>query len=516
MTNQDLNNTTTIVAPMTPMMAAAIIGIRISGTEALEALALFQPHQRGHGHDGEHGGEHGGEQHAPQQIWRPEPRKSVYALFQSRGNTVASTTVASTTVANTDGTANTNVRDDVVLTYYPAPNSYTGEDTLEVFFHGNPMVVQTAMDALLTLQLPSGKHMKPAEGGEFTKRAFLNGRITLSEAEAVDNFIHASSIPALENSYDRMHGATRKGVDVIINDVIELATMVEALIEFPDDTEGEQDFTNIAKHLQQLQQTLQNLVNIYDQTRFVQTGLSVAIVGKPNVGKSSLMNKILGYNRAIVSHHAGTTRDFIKEQILIRGVPVAFIDTAGLRGTENKIEQEGIQATYQQLKQCHIAIGMFDVSKPMDEYDRKLVNMLKKQPHILVGNKIDLATHKNTENTGHSNSITFDATITLADNASTQTQHNQSYQQVITLLEKFLQDGVQTYQKNIISSSRERDVFLRSAKLVAGVVEMVNEGGLDMVAFELHTVKTELSRITGRDYTDDILNNIFANFCIGK
>ncbi len=511
MTNEEIpRNTTTIVAPMTPMMASAIIGIRISGTEALEALALFQPHGRGNEHAHKHAHEHGGQrEHTPQHTWQPEPRKSVYALFQS--------------CANTNNTNNTNVRDDVVLTYYPKPNSYTGEDTLEVFFHGNPMVVQTAIDALISLQLPSGKRMKAAEGGEFTKRAFLNGRITLSEAEAVDNFIHASSIPALENSYNRMHGATRKGVDAIINNVIELATMVEALIEFPDDTEGEQDFTTITKHLHKLQQTLLNLVNIYDQTRFIQTGLIVAIVGKPNVGKSSLMNKILGYNRAIVSHHAGTTRDFIKEQIHIRGVPVSFIDTAGLRGTQNKIEQEGIQATYQQLKQCHIAIGMFDASKPMDEYDHKLINMLKKQPHILVGNKIDLATHSNTQhsntqhsNTQHSNTVTFDATITLADNTETNSAHKQSYRQVITLLEKFLQDGVQSYQQNIISSSRERDVFLRSAKLVADVVEMVNEGGLDLVAFELHTVKTELSRITGRDYTDDILNNIFANFCIGK
>ena len=462
----------TIAAPMTPMIPSAIIGLRISGTNALDALTLFQAHSTAFSD-------------TPLSLSKStiKPRYSTYAKFQSSVSDIS---------------------DDVLITYYPAPNSYTGEDTLEIFFHGNPIIIQSALDSLLSLDI-SG-----AEEGEFTKRAFLNGRIGLSEAEAVGDLINAASIPALSNSYSRMHGATRRGVESLVESIIHLSTMVEALIEFPDDTSDEADFSDINNNLYDLYSQIATLVSTYDQTRFLQTGLLITIVGKPNVGKSSLMNKVLQYDRSIVSNEAGTTRDFIREQIHISGVPVTFIDTAGIRGTSNKIEKAGIDAAYQQLESCHMIIGMFDASQTLEDEDHQLMQLIEsfsEKPHIFVGNKIDLINRL--DKSANTNlKVDYHITTTLQDNTS--------YLSIIQSIETFIQQGAITYRGNIISSSRERDVFHSSANRFKSLLGHVTEESLDTLAFELMSIKTDLSQITGLDYTEMILNNIFANFCIGK
>ncbi len=398
--------------------------------------------------------------------------------------------------------------DEVLATVFKTPHSYTGEDTVELSCHGSILVTKRILESLIQF----GARM--AEPGEFTKRAFLNGKMDLTQAEAVADLIRTSSDQSHKASLLQLKGSTSKAVNSIRAKLLNICSLVELELDFSEEGLEFIERTQIEKRITSVIDEIYALVGSYDQGRVIRDGVKVVIYGKPNVGKSSLMNALLDQERAIVTHISGTTRDTIEESIHINGILYRLVDTAGIRDTEDIIEQEGINRAKAEIQEADVIIHLLDASalekKGYTEERESLLNFVGSEKHLLtVFNKVDLITVKGIERGVETTQppIPISAKNRTGLDELKNTLHSITVKTELTNFE-----GTVT-----ITNLRHKDLLVNTNKALANSLESVkNRMSGEFIASDVRAALNCLGEITGEVTTDDILNNIFANFCIGK
>lgn len=383
--------------------------------------------------------------------------------------------------------------DEVIVLPFKAPNSYTGEDVVEIQCHGGINVVRNILD----LVLENGARL--AERGEFTKRAFLNYKIDLSQAEAVCDLIHAKTQSFAIKSVRNLSGVLSKKIQEIKKDIFEVLSRITAGIDFPDDVkEPEYDY---------LQAQFQNAINKIDtilicakSSNVLRQGIKIAILGKPNVGKSSLFNALLSMNRAIVTDIAGTTRDVLTETLDFDGIPVTFIDTAGIRENSHvgKVEEIGIEFSKQYAQDADLILFLYDASTGINRDDEVILDIIKDKTYIKIANKADLSSLED-------KSALFLSTVTM-----------QGIEELKQKIKNFIGEK-SNEDTEFITNSRQQDCLEKSKESLHQALLAAQIGELqDLISIDVKSALLYLDEITGEVITDEILNNIFDNFCIGK
>jgi tRNA modification GTPase len=392
--------------------------------------------------------------------------------------------------------------DEVLAVIMRAPCSYTREDIVEVHCHGGRQVLRSVLD----LFLDAGARM--ALPGEFTQRAFLNGRLDLAQAEAVIQVISARSEKASRVALDQLDGLLSRKVNLFANHLKEILTLLEAHIDFPDDEVGVLDFAKLIEPVHQVVLEMKTLAGSFDLGRTLRDGISVLILGRPNVGKSSLMNAILGESRAIVTDIAGTTRDTLEEQLVLAGYPVRLIDTAGVRETENPVETEGVRRAREKAATADLVLFVVDGSAPLDEEDFLAFDLCRPESTVLVVNKSD-----------QPQDCDLDCFAALPCRVTVSAKYNQGLTELRAAILKCLShnDSFGDNEGVIITERRHRDVLLRAVNALEDFLKSAAvEAPYECLAMELRESLDALGQITGETTPDEILEQIFSRFCIGK
>lgn len=387
--------------------------------------------------------------------------------------------------------------DEGLLLYFPAPNSFTGEDVIELQGHGGPVVMQLLLARCLEL----GARL--AEPGEFTRRAFLNGKLDLAQAESVADLIEASTAAAARSAVRSLTGSFSKEVHGIVERLIDLRMLVEATLDFPDE---DVDFLAEARALERIQTIASELEALLDRARqgsLLRSGLHVVLVGQPNVGKSSLLNRLAGEERAIVTDIAGTTRDALRETIQIEGIPLHITDTAGLRDTTDEVEKIGIARTWQEIERADVIVRLVDVRAGLTDADAAIDARLPAGvERITVFNKVDLAGRD-------AQRVDSDGVVSLYLSAK-------AGQGIELLRAELLRvAGWHRHGEDIILARERHLIALREA-LACVRRAQDNRHALELMAEELRLAQEAVNEITGEFTPDDLLGVIFSRFCIGK
>jgi len=390
--------------------------------------------------------------------------------------------------------------DQGIVLYFSSPHSFTGEDVIELQGHGG----QAVLESILSLCIKYGA--KLAEPGEFTKRAYLNNKIDLTQAESVIDVINATTLQAVKSASYSLTGKFSNKINSLLEKIISLRVYVEACIDFPEE---EIDFLEQGKVIEKLHNIIAEIDGILDeakQSELLKNGINLVLIGQPNVGKSSLLNALAGSEKAIVTKIPGTTRDLITSQISIKGIPINVIDTAGLRETENEVEQLGIKKTWEAIQTAHVAVLLVDITKGSGDYEEVILSKLPKDiKKIRIFNKIDLVTRE----------------------ASVENNNNET----IIYLSAKLENGIDLLKNKLIESvndnfyhdaeqsvilARSRHIYALNNVREAVTKALINKESSELLAEDLTQAQQELSTITGDFTNDDLLGKIFSSFCIGK
>lgn len=398
--------------------------------------------------------------------------------------------------------ADCSVLDEAMVVYMQSPRSYTFEDVLEIHCHGGPLV----MKRVLGLVLRHGARM--ADPGEFTRRAFLNGRIDLVQAEAVIDIIRGKTDSALSLAQHQREGLLSRQMSDIRELIIRALTLVEAHIDFPEDEIGSDASAEIRGAVAEAAARVNGLLDGFEEGRSLREGVSVLIAGKPNVGKSSLLNTLLKQKRAIVTDQPGTTRDFIEEVVNIGGLPVRLLDTAGICETENAIEKEGVQLALNRISSADLILFMLDVSRPFDSDDVRIEKELDGKKAIVILNKCDLA-----DEIVLPDSIRTKSIIRL----STRTGEGVD-DLLLAVRDQFLHGkAVDSREYAAISNVRHRDALEKCAMALMQFAENEANGSVQEIgAVDLRDALHAIGDITGETTPDEVLDRIFQRFCVGK
>ncbi|MDD2897925.1 MAG: tRNA uridine-5-carboxymethylaminomethyl(34) synthesis GTPase MnmE [Desulfuromonadaceae bacterium] len=391
--------------------------------------------------------------------------------------------------------------DEAMAVYMQAPRSYTREDVLELHCHGGWLVVER----VLALVLSCGVRL--ADPGEFTRRAFLNGRIDLVQAEAVMDIIASKSEGALQLAQRQREGTLSVRIEEIRRYVVRALALVEAYIDFPDDDLGETDVAAISASVVDARNMIASLLNTYEDGRIIREGISVLIVGKPNAGKSSLLNMLLNENRAIVTHIPGTTRDIIEETVNFGGLAVRLLDTAGIRQTDDIVEQEGINRALGKISQADLVLAVFDSSREFSREDQLIYDALDGIKTIAVLNKTDLVQQLVLPDDDRFVSIVRIAALSGA--GVDVLKH--------TVCSQFLHTS-QTDSRELVtlSRARHRDALVSADQFLNKFVDGLQDRNLELLALDLRSALQAVGAVTGQTATDEVLDLIFSSFCIGK
>ena len=387
--------------------------------------------------------------------------------------------------------------DESIIIYFKAPHSFTAEDVVEIQCHGGFIVAQS----ILRATLDAGARL--ADAGEFSKRAFFNSRIDLSEAEAIAALIEAKSEDAAKILAQQMKGSLREYIEGIRDEIIHILAYSEVTIDYAEEDLPEDLVENIEQKLLKLTETLQSTLVASKSREGLMQGFRVAIVGKPNVGKSSLLNALLNYNRAIVSDIAGTTRDTIEEQVKIGTHLIRIVDTAGIREASDEIEKIGIQRSLEAIKSSDIVIALFDASRKLDAEDEQIISLIKsnaKDKHIIyVKNKVDL------ENKLDAEVIKFDLEL----------NSKQSVVPLIKLLENIM-DKTNSSDEIMLISQRQILAVEETLKNIQESLMPLQDQELEIFSFHLNEAIKSIASITRVFENDEMLDKMFGSFCLGK
>lgn len=387
--------------------------------------------------------------------------------------------------------------DGVLITFFRGPNSYTGEDTVEISCHGGMLVTQAVLDVVIEAGA------RPAEPGEFSKRSFLNGKMDLTQAEAVMDLISARTSLAMRAANSQLDGRLGERVEDIKNEILNILAHVEAYIDFPEEDIAPEAIEKIIEKLITLVKSIGQLIDTAEQGKILREGLLVAIAGPPNAGKSSLMNVLLGFDRAIVSDIAGTTRDTIEEMVNIRGIPVRLIDTAGIRDVDDLIEGEGVDRAKKVIERADLVLLVLDGSEPLIEMNNFIQKNLESLDRLVVINKNDLGVHESYRSLGGIN-VSCEKETGLDDLANALVDHCMT--------------GSDTFSSDLVAvNSRHRACLETSRKELIKAKDALTEGvDSEFVSVDLMCALDSVGEIVGKADVEDLLGKIFGTFCIGK
>ena len=394
-----------------------------------------------------------------------------------------------------------NIVDEAMAVLMRAPRSFTREDVLELHCHGGWLVVET----VLSVVLKYGARL--ADPGEFTRRAFLNGRIDLVQAEAVMDIIGSNTEAALQLAQRQREGLLSKRIEEVRKMLLKALALVEAYIDFPEDDLGAADFKLINDNVQFALSIINNLLASFNEGRILRDGVSVLIIGKPNVGKSSLLNLMMNENRAIVTHIPGTTRDIIEETVIINGLAVRLLDTAGIRHTEDFVEQEGINRAMEKISLADLVLFVLDASRPFSLEDQGIYDALSDSRVIAVLNKSDMPRLLSLPE-----AVVFDAQIEMA------VRNGKGIDDLKQAVCNHFQKDTLIDRREIvaISRSRHRDALTTANSALLRFTEGFDDCNLELLAIDLRDALESVGAVTGHTTTDDVLDQIFSSFCIGK
>lgn len=403
-----------------------------------------------------------------------------------------------------DASATDEVVDEVMLGIMRAPNTYTTEDIVEFNCHGGFIPLTTVLE----LVIKSGARL--AEPGEFTKRAFLNGRLDLTQAEAVAELISSKTELSRRIAIDALTGKLSERVNDLSDRLAALLAEIEASIDFPDE---DLDFMKVDTQLKaarEVQSDILKLVETASEGQIIKEGVKVAILGKPNVGKSSLFNALVTTARAIVTDIPGTTRDTIEETINIEGIPINLIDTAGIRHTDDIVEQQGVQRSREVLQKAELLLLMFDASETLTESDIELLEMAKCHRSILILNKIDLPILTDIKGLSHQSPTACIVQTAIPEGKGIDTLKE-------SIRDTLLGGNFVVGESPIVSNTRHHDALRRSQVALEDVIgSLENDMPPDLVSVDLRISLDALGDIVGKTTTEDILDRIFSQFCVGK
>jgi len=399
---------------------------------------------------------------------------------------------------NSDNT----IIDEVVAIWYKGPKSYTAEDLVEIICHGGYIV----SEQILTLLCAEGARL--AEPGEFTLRAFLNGRLDLTEAEAVDSVIKAKSTKARQYALQNLAGKLKHKLETIDKRMVDLIALMEAEIDFSDDEVDKTSSGEIKTQTEHISILLNELISTYDIGRIAEGRAQIAIVGAPNVGKSSIFNAILQSNRAIVTESPGTTRDYLSEYVNIGGYPVILTDTAGIRDSDNDIEKLGVIRSRELISQSDLCLFVVDISRAPDADDASIANILENTPYIMVKNKSDIQLSYHSQ---------YDKMFAPCNSLRTSATTGDGLNMLMLETRKTLLSGIDEAEEGIILSQRQFNCAKQSAEFInQATIALDKNESEEIIVSILREALEQIGQITGRVTNDDILNKIFSQFCVGK
>ena len=399
---------------------------------------------------------------------------------------------------------NEEIIDEVLVSYFVSPKSYTTEDMCEINTHGG-MVVEKR---ILELCLENGAEI--ASPGEFTKRAFLNGRIDLSQAEAIIDLINSKTIREARESINQLEGHLSSKIESIRQKMLDLMIAIDVNIDYPEYDEEEVTKNKSLNELKIILEELIKLENSFNTGKILKDGVRTVILGKTNAGKSSLLNRILKEDRAIVSNIEGTTRDTIEEFVDIEGIPLKLIDTAGIRNSSNEIEQIGIQKSKKIANSADLIIAIFDITKNLDEDDQELLEIIKDKKCIILLNKIDILP----ENIDLENKLKLINKNILKISAMEDIGIQSLYDKIIELYSF----NTESLSNDVLISNERHKNLIQKAKMEINeaINATENDMYIDIISIYITNAMNYLAEITGNNVTDDVIDEIFKKFCLGK
>lgn len=390
--------------------------------------------------------------------------------------------------------SSTSVNEKCMMVYFKAPNSFTGEDMVEFQLHGGEFLTQAVLEEIVK----SGARL--AENGEFSKRAFLNGKMSLDEAEGIVDVIDATSKAELRAGYDLMKGRLFKTVEKLQNEITTIIARIEVTLDYPEHDDEEIEKRQAKTVLEKIKEEIETLLKNSEHGKYIKNGVNVALIGKPNVGKSSLLNALLGEERAIVTDIKGTTRDTIKETLLYKGVKFNFIDTAGLRESQDIVEQIGISKTREMIKQSDIVVMLIDGGDYIDEEDKKIYEQIKEYNPLIVLNKQDIKIKQE---------LPFEVfEISAISNIGIEKLKEEIYKK--TIKEKIDTSAI------VLTNQRHIAALENAKELTNNTIEKILKVSSDIANFEIRKIWIELGKITGVSENEKIIDEIFSRFCLGK
>ncbi len=402
------------------------------------------------------------------------------------------------------------ILDEVLVSVFKNPNSYTGEDVIEISCHGSPYIQQE----IIQLFLRNGCRM--ANPGEFTLRAFLNGKLDLSQAEAVADLIASDSEASHQIAMQQMRGGFSSEIKHLRDELLNFASLIELELDFAEEDVEFANKDQFQDLISRITNVLKRLIDSFAVGNVIKNGIPIAIVGEPNVGKSTLLNSLLNEERAIVSHIAGTTRDSIEDEIIIGGINFRFIDTAGIRETKDFVESIGIKKTFEKITQAQVVIYLFDVSLTSKNESslsnilqeiEKIKNKFPQKSILIIVNKVDKLKESQKKNLKE----------LIPDVLLLSAKENTGVDALQNKLLDFVNTGALRNNDTIVTNSRHYDSLLKALEEIQKVQNGLNSGlSGDLLAIDIRQALYHFGEITGEITSDDLLGNIFANFCIGK
>ena len=397
---------------------------------------------------------------------------------------------------------NGKVIDEVLVSFMKKPNTFTREDVVEINCHGGILSAKKILDLIMTY------NCRMADKGEFTKRAFLNGRIDLTQAEAIIDIINSKTQSSHEISVGHLEGRLSNQINELIENIINLLANIEVNIDFPEYDEDVVTINKVKEESISMLNKIETLINTADTGKIYKEGIKTLIIGKPNVGKSSLMNFLLNENRAIVTDIPGTTRDTIEEQVNINGIPLNIIDTAGIRKTEDEVEKIGVEKALNKINEADLIMMVLDASKELEEEDIEILKLIENKKVIYLKNKTDLEEKLKLNN--YKNIEEKLISISVLKNEGLEKITN-------TIQNMFFEGKIDIESDIIINNARQKNLLINAAKNLKEVLNSIDNGmSIDFIEIDLKSCMENLGLIVGKAVSDDLVDKIFSDFCIGK
>ncbi|MHD0318971.1 tRNA uridine-5-carboxymethylaminomethyl(34) synthesis GTPase MnmE [Fusobacterium sp. THCT1E2] len=395
-----------------------------------------------------------------------------------------------------------NLVDEVLVSIMKAPNTYTKEDIVEINCHGGFVITEKVLETVLK----NGARI--SESGEFTRRAFLNGRLDLTQAEAVMDIIHGKTEKSVSLSLDQLRGDLKEQIGHLKKLVLDVAAHINVVLDYPEEGIDDPLPENLVGNLREVMDTTDILIKSYDKGKMIKEGIKTAIVGKPNVGKSSILNSVLKEERAIVTHVAGTTRDVIEEVVNLKGIPLVLVDTAGIRKTDDLVENIGVEKSKQLIESADLILFVVDGSRALDEEDMRIHEAIKAEKVIGILNKIDI---REDIDLSPLTKINKWLEISAIKNQGIDEMEEEIYNHII---EENVEDSS---QKVTITNIRHKSALEKTKQSIENIFETIENGlPMDLMAVDIKGALDSLSEVTGEISSEDLLDHIFSNFCVGK